>query len=295
MYRESDSPKLRAILYMEGELCGRPALVKGTEFYAVQGPDTLLCTLRERELGADECLMLAATDAAVRAARQLHMAVAGYVNPAFPGQRYYGVEMLIEGFDEVDDVFLLRVFQRHHGIPWTIAQTKRCVLREFTMADFDALVALYDEPGLAYRLAEDGGRIPGFIEPLYPKEEERAYQESYVRHMYRYFGYGMWLILERESGTLIGRAGLENREYPEGMQMELGYLIHPAWQKRGIAAEVCAAIIDYARTVLSCKTLNLLTDADNLASIALAEKLGFRYTGDTDVSGSRTRRYQIRL
>lgn len=295
MYGESDSPALRAIVYIEGECCPPFPSVKKTALCAVSGPDALGRTLGERGLSAGECLLIAATDAAVRAARQLDMAVAGYVNPALPGQRYYGVEMLIEGFDEVDDAFLLRVFERHHHIPWTIARTKRCVLREFSMADFDALTALYDVPGLAFFLDEDGTRRPGFIEPLYPREEERAYQENYIRHMYRYYGYGMWLVLDRKSGALIGRAGLENRNYPEGVQLELGYLIHPAWQRRGIATEVCTAIIDYARSALMCGQLNLLTDADNLASIALAEKLGFRYVEDTDVSGSRTRRYRMYL
>lgn len=219
----------------------------------------------------------------------------GVVNPALPGQRYYGVEMLIEGFDEVDDVFLLRIFQRHHWIPWTIAETARCTVREFTMEDFDELVRLYEEPGITYRIGEDGERLPGYIEPLYPEEEERAYQENYIRHMYRYYGYGMWLVIDRQSGHLIGRAGLENREYPEGVRTELGYLIHPAWQRRHIATEVCTEILAYAKNILHCEELNLLTEAENTASTALARRLGFEYIGDTDISGNVTRRYRLFL
>lgn len=295
MYDESESLQLQAILYIEGELHTALPEIRQAKVLAVEAAGDIEQTMRECGLLPDHCLVLAATDAAIRAAKRLSMAVAGYVNPGLDKQTYYGVEMLIEGFDEVDEAFLQHIFNRHHHIPCRIAETVRCVIREFDLADLDELIELYDQPGITYRLAADGSRLPGYIEPLYPPEEERVYQENYIRHMYRYFGYGMWLVIEKESGRLIGRIGLENRNYPEGMEQELGYLIHPSWQRRGFAAEVCLAVIDYAKKHLECKKLNLLTEADNLASLALAERLGFVYVGDTDISGSRTRRYELFL
>lgn len=295
MYNESESLPLKAILYVANELHTELPKIRRAKVLAVRSVGDMEQAVQECGLRADNCLLLAATDAAIREAKRLSMAVAGYRNPKLNGQTYYGTEMLIEGFEEVDEAFLLRIFQRYHHIPWRIAETARCVIREFDMADLDELIRLYDEPGITYRIAEDGRRLPGYIEPLYPIEEERAYQENYIRHMYRYFGYGMWLVIEKESGRLIGRAGLENRNYPEGMEQELGYLIHPSWQGRGLATEVCLAVIAYAGLHLECKKLNLLTEADNTASVNLAEKLGFVYIGDTDISGSVTRRYELYL
>ncbi|MCD7709637.1 MAG: GNAT family N-acetyltransferase, partial [Clostridiales bacterium] len=133
------------------------------------------------------------------------------------------------------------------------------------------------------------------VEPLYPYDEELEYQKNYISHMYHYYGYGMWLVFEKKSGKLIGRAGIENRLYPEGMGMELGYVIHPKWQKKGIATEVCRAIIDYAAEKLGCQQLNLLTDGGNAASAALARKLGFSCVGETDVTGTVLERYQLKL
>ena len=49
--------------------------------------------------------------------------------------------------------------------------------------------------------------------------------------------------------------------------------------------------MEYARENTDFPRLNALTEADNVASIALLGKLGFTYLEDTDVSGSRTRRY----
>lgn len=294
MYNENNHPALLAIVYIKGELNPKLPFLPMLQIIEVSA-EKVKQELDVQGIGTDNCLMLAATDALIREAKELDMAVAGYVNPLLPPQTYYGVDMLIEGFEEVDEEFLLRIFQRHHGIPWRIAETERCVIREFSMEDMSELVELYEQPGITYRLDKAGRRCPGFIEPLYPMEEELEYQESYIRHMYRYYEYGMWLVLDRKTGQLIGRAGIENRSYPEGVEMELGYLIHPAWQHRGIATEVCSAIIHYARMHLECDRLSILTDETNTASVALAEKLGFVYKGDTDVSGSRTKKYELIL
>lgn len=68
--------------------------------------------------------------------------------------------------------------------------------------------------------------------------------------MYGYYGYGMWLVFDKASGELIGRAGLEHREFPDAVELELGYLIDPDRQGQGLATEVCQAILAFAREEL---------------------------------------------
>ncbi len=109
----------------------------------------------------------------IQAAVRAHMAVAAYADPAFPEQSYAGAWMVIEGFEEVDDEFLERIFQRCHGQPWEIARTKRCVIRELSLEDLPALEKLYQKEGVTWRLDADGERIPGFIEPLFAKEKKK--------------------------------------------------------------------------------------------------------------------------
>ena len=53
-----------------------------------------------------------------------------------------------------------------------------------------------------------------------PYEEEKEFQRAYIENMYRYFGYGLWLVFSKETGELIGRAGLEHREYHEETELE---------------------------------------------------------------------------
>lgn len=299
MYDWNKAPMLRGILYPEKLKPFLPALEQAGEI-PLAGRDRytagkLARVLAEYRLMPEECLLLAAADEEICAAQVLGMAVAAYVDEELPGQSYAGAPIVIEGFEEVDEEFLLRVFQRHHGIPWLIAETERCVVRELALEDLEDLAELYDRPGITCRMGPKGEYQPGYVEPLYPMEEELEYQKNYIEQMYRYYGYGLWLVFDRKSGALIGRAGIENREYPEGVEMELGYLIHPDWQGQGIATEVCSAIIQYAGAYLECGKLNLLTAGENLPSVALAEKLGFVYAGDTDISGTRTRRYILQL
>lgn len=266
--------------------------------------DLLKDTMIQNNIDPENVLYIAATQESLHAAQMLGMAVLGYDNRSEMGYSYIqekqecvnlphslsGVKNVVEGFEEVDTLFLERVYEREHHLPWEIARTDRWILREFTMDDMDGLVELYDQPGVAYRIV-NGYQVPGYIEPLLPREEEEEYQRCYIENMYGFYGYGMWIVTEIRSPHIIGRAGLENREYEDGVELEMGYVIDPGWQRRGIAYEVCSAIMEYARESTDFPRLNALTEADNVASIALLEKLGFTYLEDTDVSGSRTRRY----
>lgn len=266
--------------------------------------DLLKDTMIQNNIDPENVLYIAATQESLHAAQMLGMVVLGYDNRSEMGYSYIqekqecvnlphslsGVKNVVEGFEEVDALFLERVYEREHHLPWEIARTDRWILREFTMDDMDGLVELYDQPGVAYRTV-NGYQVPGYIEPLLPREEEEEYQRCYIENMYGFYGYGMWIVTEIRSPHIIGRAGLENREYEDGVELEMGYVIDPGWQRRGIAYEVCSAIMEYARENTDFPRLNALTEADNVASIALLEKLGFTYLEDTDVSGSRTRRY----
>ena len=191
------------------------------------------------------------------------------------------VDFVVEGFEEVNLRFLQQVYQRRHHLPWTILETKRCIVREFTLDDLDDLFALYAGEGMT-----------DYIEPLYEYEKEKEYQISYMKYMYGFYGYGMWLVIDKESGKLIGRAGIENREELCG-ELELGYAIGVPWQRKGYATEVCQAIMEYAKEELECEKLNCLIEQGNTVSEHVAEKLGFVMCEELDINQKRMKRYEI--
>ena len=230
--------------------------------------------------GKDEVLLIAATDATILLGNGAGIATMAYCNPDIPNQSYSGVDMLVEGFDEVDMDFLEKVYQRHHHIPWTIFETKRCVVRELTLKDLEALFKLYGE-----------GEIDKYTDSLYSYEEEKEFQRAYIENMYRYFGYGLWLVFLKETGELVGRAGLEHREYHEEIELELGYIIGARFQGQGLATEICEAILTYAKENTGFERINALIEEGNLASERIAEKLGFFHEEDFELNEKIMHRY----
>lgn len=225
-------------------------------------------------------LLIASTDATIALGKELGIATLAYMNPDFPNQTYSGVEMIVEGFEEVDADFFEKVFQRYHHIPWTILETERCVVRELCLDDLDGLFELY---------ADDG--MDEFTEALFEYEEEKTYQEAYINNMYRFFGYGMWLVFQKETGKLIGRAGLEHREIYGETELELGYLIGKKYQGQGYATEVCWAILEYAKANTDFERINCVVQKGNEVSIHMAQKLGFVYQEDYELDGKVMHRF----
>lgn len=244
----------------------------------------LITGLSEERQACENMLLIAATDTTIALGRQYAVATMAYMNPQIPGQTYSGVDMIVEGFEEVDAGFLEKVYQRYHHIPWQIATTKRTIIRELSMDDLDALFALYKDE-----------KLLEFMEDLYPYEEEKAFQQAYIENMYRFYGYGMWLVFSKETGELLGRAGLEHREYNGETELELGYLIGTKYQGQGYATEACDAILRIAKEITDFPRINCLIDAKNVSSIRLAEKLGFSHIEDMKMNGRKMSRYILAL
>lgn len=81
-----------------------------------------------------------------------------------------------------------------------------------------------DDLGEVYELYDDD-EIRKYMEPLYEYGEEKKFTESYIKNMYGMYGFGMWLVKDRDTDKLIGRAGLELRLIDGVEEMELGYII----------------------------------------------------------------------
>lgn len=273
--------KLHKIIGLKREIMGIGKLFKGVfEVTYIPEHENLQNWIENENVSINNVLLIASTDETIALGKELGIATLAYANPDFPNQTYSGVEMIVEGFEEVDADFLEKVFQRWHHIPWTILETDRCVVRELCLDDLDGLFELY---------ADDG--MDEFTEGLYPYEEEKEYQRAYINNMYRYFGYGMWLVFLKETGELIGRAGLEHREIYEEMELELGYLIGKKYQGNGYATEVCKAILDYAKENTGFEQINCVVQKGNDASNHMAQKLGFVYQEDYDLDGKIMHRF----
>lgn len=178
------------------------------------------------------------------------------------GEGMAGVDYVMECGSEPDVRYLDRVYRRFQDIPWDILETERCILRETIEEDVDSFFEIYSHPD-----------IVRYTENLYEeKEQERSYVRQYRDKVYRYFEFGIWTVIWKETGEIIGRAGLAVRE---GYELpDMGYIIGVPWQRKGVAYEVCAAIMKYAREEFGFLQVQALVMPENAASIALCKKLG---------------------
>lgn len=187
---------------------------------------------------------------------------------------------IIPSFEDVGRELAELVLRRHLGLPWTIAVTKRLLVREFVKEDADLIPR-----------EEYGGQEKVF--------RSREMMALYIEKQYGFYEYGTWALTEKQSGLLVGMAGVSNprlspafeklleqaRPKPPDRQMswlELGYHVFAPFRRRGYAKEAAGAIASYAHEVLDSRLIALI-DRKNKASRALAAGLGMECIKETGI------------
>ncbi len=241
--------------------------------------------LKEWQEDLDGCLpqaldMLLITDKKPKNGEVQTCPVLGY-QPA--DSEYLPYQYIFEDFESLDYDYLDMVYRRYHKIPLDILETERLKVREITVEDSDRLYEIYSDSSIAE-----------YMEGFSPERETGLeFIQSYIDNMYAFYGYGLWGVCEKETGRLIGRAGISNREFYGRIFHELGYIIAKDCRQKGYATEACRAIIEYARTELAAEVLICLIEPKNLVSKRLALKLGFEYNCAVTVGGKPLELYVI--
>lgn len=169
---------------------------------------------------------------------------------------------VLEGLEDVDAEYFERIYRRLKKIPWDILETERLYVRETVIEDLPDFYRIYREPS-----------ITRFTENLFenPADEE-AYLKAYIETAYRFYETGIYTVILKETGEIIGRAGLDRREEYE--ELELGFLIAKEHQGKGYATEVCRALLDYAKEYFPDDRVHAFVEPENLISRHLLEKWG---------------------
>ncbi len=158
----------------------------------------------------------------------------------------------------------------------TILETERLVLREFVEADAEAFHVLGSHPEIIRYTHDPGGGLKSV-------EHAREILRTHPLADYKKHGYGRWACVHRESGELIGFAGLKFLE--DLQEVDIGYRLRPEYWGLGLATEACRPIIDYGFEQRSLDEIIGLVLPENLASVRVLEKLGLRYQGPVDYDG----------
>lgn len=141
-----------------------------------------------------------------------------------------------------------------------VLQTERLYLREMTQADFPLLCRHLQDPEVMYAW-----------EHAYSDTEV---QEGIDKQLWRYetYGFGIWAVILKESGELIGQCGLSMQPVEDKEVLEIGYIFQKEHWHRGYAIEAAVACKKYAFEILQAEEVFSLIRDTNIAS----QKVAFR-------------------
>ena len=159
-------------------------------------------------------------------------------------------------------------------------ETRHLTLRPFTAGDHEPYAEMCADTEVMRYL---GGR------PLTRGESWR--QMATMLGHWQLLGYGMWALVERQTGAFVGRVGFIDP--PGWLGFELGWaLARPFWG-RGLAFEAAQAALDHAFQKLGRDHVISLIHPDNMRSRRLAERLGERLERTVDFFGDEVGVYGI--
>ena len=162
-----------------------------------------------------------------------------------------------------------------------ILKTERLRMRWFREEDHEQFCKISSDPEVM-RFLGDG-------KPMNPMEVWRQ-MATFMGHWY-FRGYGIWAVEEKSTGNLVGRIGFMN---PAGWPgFELGWTLGREFWGRGFATEGARRALEYAFTDMDRNHVISLIAPDNLASIKVAERLGEKVEGQTEVIGRQVFIYGI--
>jgi RimJ/RimL family protein N-acetyltransferase len=160
-------------------------------------------------------------------------------------------------------------------------ETERLTLRIFRQNDFERYAAICANPEVMRYLNYD---------KTLTRLEAWQQMAMFIGH-WRLRGYGIWAVEERKSRNFVGRIGFFN---PEGWPgFELGWVLGRKYWGKGYAREGARRALAYAFTEMAQEHVISLIHPDNHRSIRVAEQIGERLEGRTELLGQEVLIYGI--
>jgi len=162
-------------------------------------------------------------------------------------------------------------------------ETERLILRPMLETDLDALHFIFTDPNV----------MASFGAELFTRGQMTRWLQRNLDHQ-KEFGYGLFSVILKLRGELIGDCGLEQMEVNGRQVAELGYDFRSAFWNQGYATEAACAVRDYAFDVLHLPQLISLIRVGNFASRRVAEKVGMTLAEEFTRYGNQYWKYTLK-
>ena len=147
-------------------------------------------------------------------------------------------------------------------------ETPRLTLRGMRVSDASDMYEYARRPSVTEYLT---------WEPHADAEETRQYL-IYVGQRYRTGDFYDWSVLDKESGHMIGTCGFTSFNCPAD-SAEIGYVLNPAYQGRGLATEAVRRVLQFGFSELNLHRIEAHFMEGNDASRRLMERVGMTFEG----------------
>jgi RimJ/RimL family protein N-acetyltransferase len=158
-------------------------------------------------------------------------------------------------------------------------ETERLTLRVDRVEDFADMYAMWSEPVVTRYI---GGKTSS--------------REDVWGRLLRYagtwtlFGYGFWVIRDKQSGDFVGEVGFHNlhREIvpPFSDRPELGFGLISSAHGKGFATEAARAALDWGDSAWGERETVRMISPENTPSLRIADKLGYVETARAEYRGT---------
>lgn len=143
-----------------------------------------------------------------------------------------------------------------------VIETARLILREMTRADYPALAAILQDPEVMYA-----------YEGPFSDKETFDWLENQLKR-YKKYGFGLWAVVLKETGEMIGQCGLTIQDCAGDELLEVGYLFNKSFWHKGYASEAAIACKEYAFRLLDENKVYSIIRNTNTASQNVARRNG---------------------
>ncbi len=143
-----------------------------------------------------------------------------------------------------------------------ILETERLYLREMTQSDYPSLCKILQDEQAMY--AYEGAFSDAEVQEWLDRQISR----------YRKWGFGLWAVVLKETGEMIGQCGLTMQPWKDREVLEIGYLFQRAFWHRGYATEAAKACREYAFQKLNAEEVCSIIRDTNTASQRVAARNG---------------------
>ena len=152
--------------------------------------------------------------------------------------------------------------------PFPVLQSERVLLRQVTLEDVDQV----------YEIRSYAATMKYIPRPRAQNKQDALEHIAMITKGVEDNEFITWAITQKGDDQLVGMICLIRMQL-KNFRTEIGYILHPAYHRKGIMSESIQLVIDYAFNVLGFHSIEAVIDPDNLASEKVLIKNNFLKEG----------------